>query len=65
MTQKVKAMAAAVKAAGIDTKRDYFTLSAFEKSTLDDIRREYGYTYRNPTLTRLQTFYFAVQKVNQ
>lgn len=58
-----KYFADAVKAAGIDLNKDYFSLSFNEIDKIEEIRRVFGYSGKN-YLGRSKTrqFYYAAQK---
>lgn len=58
-----KYFADAVKAAGIDLNKDYFSLSFSEINKIDEIRRAFGYSGKNYLgRSKARQFYYAAQK---
>ncbi len=61
-----KYFADAIKAAGIDLEKDFFTLSSSDISKVDEIRRTFKYSGKNYIgRSPARQFYYAAQRGNK
>lgn len=61
-----KYFADAIKAAGIDLNKDFFTLSFSDISKVNEIRRAFKYSGKNSVgRSRARQFYYAAQRGNK
>lgn len=58
-----KAFAAAIIAAGIDLKKDFFSLTNSEINRVDEIRKNFNYSGQNYLgRSRVRQFWYAAQR---
>lgn len=58
-----KAFAAAISAAGIDLKKDFFSLNTEQINKIDEIRKNFKYSGQNHLgRSRVRQFWYAAQR---
>ena len=63
MKTKRNYYASALQAAGLDLKKDFFSLTYREIDIVDNVRRSFGYNYRSPLGRSVcRSFWYAAQK---